>query len=129
MAKRSATPLGLRGLCAAGSLLVLAAAVAAQPAPPSFQASPEVYKVVSENDTYRVIEVTWAAGHRDAPHSHPMAATYFLTDCELRFFLPDGSTRDGKPKTGFSTVQAAIPSHSVQNVGTSPCKLVMFEPK
>lgn len=108
---------------------VLAAHAFAQSVPLSWQASPDVYKVVAESDTVRVIEVTWAPGQRDQAHGHPAAASYFLTDCRLRFFMPDGSTRDTEPRAGYAATQAPIPSHSVQNIGPSACKLVMFEPK
>jgi len=101
----------------------------AQGAPRSFDASPDVYKVAAKNDQYLVIQVTWAPGQRDADHSHPVSAGYYLTNCKLRFFLPDGKTRDAERKRGYSFVQDAIPSHSAQNIGKSVCKIVMFEPK
>jgi quercetin dioxygenase-like cupin family protein len=118
-----------RTVFAAAALGLLAAGAAAQTVPLSFQASPEVYKVVAESATQRVIEVTWAPGQRDLPHAHPAAAVYFVTDCRLRFFLPDGTSRDGEPKAGQAAVQGPVVSHAVQNIGTSVCKLVMFEPK
>ncbi|HET9821534.1 MAG TPA: hypothetical protein VFQ16_06895, partial [Burkholderiaceae bacterium] len=62
-------------------------------------------------------------------HSHPAAATYFLTDCRLRFFMPDGTTQDSAPMAGRAGVQGPIASHAVQNIGAAPCKLVMFEPR
>jgi hypothetical protein len=112
------------------SVAALAAAAQAQPAvPPSFVASPEVYRVVAENEQYRVVLVTWKPGQRDAPHAHPMAATYFLTDCVLRSFAPDGSSRDGSPKAGYAAVQPPIAAHQVENIGAAECRLVMFEPK
>jgi beta-alanine degradation protein BauB len=112
------------------TLASLSATVQAQPvAPPSFVASPEVYRVVAENDQYRVVLVSWKPGQRDASHAHPAAATYFLTDCVLRFFAPDGSRRDVLPKAGYAVVQEAIASHQVENVGPAECRLVMFEPK
>lgn len=127
----------LLGLCVASPLAWLTTSALAQVpspsvppmAPPPFQASPEVYKVIAENATHRVVEVTWAPGQRDAAHSHPTTATYFLTDCKLRFFQPDGSTHDAEPKAGTATILAPVSSHSAQNMGKQPCKVVMFEPK
>ena len=121
----------LLGLCVASPMACLAASALAQApsAPEPSKASPDVYKVVAQDAGYRVTEATWAPGQRDAAHAHPVAATYFLSDCQLRMFLPDGTTRDVARKAGFSNVQPAVPSHSVQNIGKQPCKLVIFEPQ
>ena len=117
-----------------GSLFALAALGAtgtaiAQTVPLSFVASPEIYKVIAENEQYRVIEVTWKPGQRDQFHSHPMSGGYFLTDCALRYHAPDGKFADGTRTAGRAFVQPAIPSHSLENIGQSACKLIMFEPK
>lgn len=113
------------------ALLLLAGPASAQApvAPRSFEASPEVYKVVAENDKLRVIKVAWAPGQRDALHSHPANGVYFLSDCELRFFQPDGSSVDFLRIQGSATAGPAIAAHSVQNIGKKPCELIQFEPK
>lgn len=36
---------------------------------------------------------------------------------------------DGYPPTGAALLQAAIPGHTVENVGKADCKLIMFEPQ
>ena len=113
----------------AATLLASTTAVLSQTAPLSFLASPEVYKVMAENEQYRIISVTWKPGQRDAPHSHPAAGVYFLTDCALRFFAADGTSRDGQPRAGYAAVQAPIASHSVENIGPADCQLIMFEPR
>ena len=111
-------------LCAAG-------AVWAQPptTPPGFVASPEVYKVIAENDKYRVIEVVWKPGQRDKVHSHPDNATYYLSDCRLRNQVGSAPPQDGIRIAGRASVQGLVPSHSIENIGTTDCRLIMFEPK
>jgi hypothetical protein len=42
--------------------------------------------------------------------------------------MPDGTSREGKPSAGAAIVQAPIPGHILENIGTSDCKLIMFEP-
>ena len=116
-------------LCSALCLLSLAAAATAEPASPSFTASPGVYKVVAENEQYRVVLASWKPGQRDAPHSHPFAAVFFISDCALRSFAPDGTSRDAAPLAGHAVMQQPIAAHSVQNIGSSPCQIVMFEAK
>lgn len=102
----------------------------AQTVPHSLVASPEIYKVIAENNQYRVIEVTWKVGQRDAVHSHPMSAVYYPMDCTLRGFDASG-TAIGQllNPAGTAVVQAPIAAHSVENIGSSDCKLIMFEPK
>ena len=99
-------------------------------APHSLAASPDIYKVIAENDKYRVIEVTWQPGQRDKMHSHPDSATYFPMDCMLRAFGANGELIGQRlAQAGSAGVQIPIPAHSVENAGTTACKLVMFEPK
>lgn len=84
--------------------------------------------MISQNEQFKLIVVTWKPGHKDKPHSHPASAVYFLNDCVLRAHAPDGSTRDLITKSGSGTVQAAIRLHAVENVGPADCRVVMFEP-
>jgi hypothetical protein len=98
--------------------------------PHSVVASPDIYKVIAEDARYRVIEVTWAAGQRDAQHSHPAAAVYYPMDCSLRQFGGDGAVLGQRDiPAGAANVQGPVPSHSVQNIGAKACKIIMFEPK
>ena len=100
----------------------------AQQLPRSFVASPDIYKVVAQNEQYKVISVTWKPGQKDVLHSHPANAVYYLTDCSLRIHAQDGSFRDAQPKAGFAIVQIPIPGHVLENVGSTDCRVVMFEP-
>jgi len=50
------------------------ATLLAQSAPPTYQGDPSVYKIIFENDSFRVIAATWKAGQTDQPHSHPIAS-------------------------------------------------------
>jgi hypothetical protein len=101
----------------------------AQTPPHSSVASPEIYKVIAENDQYRIIAVTWKPGQRDQFHSHPASGVYYLTDCALRNYAADGKFREGFPKAGAAVLQPPIPSHSIENIGKSDCNLIMFEPR
>lgn len=103
-------------------------ALAQQLLPRSFAVSPDIYKLVAQNDQYKVIAVTWKPGQKDVLHSHPANAVYYLTDCTLRIHAQDGSFRDAKPKAGAAIVQAPIPGHVLENIGATDCRLVMFEP-
>ena len=103
----------------------------AEAAPPSYKASPEVYKLISENEHFRVFEVTWKPGQRDAWHSHPGPLTaYSLTDCEaMRAHTPDGKFTDRGRKAGTVTYNPVIASHSLENRGKTDCKIIIVERK
>ena len=76
----------------------------AQVAPPGFVASPEVYKVIAENDKYRVIEVSWKPGQKDQAHSHPDAAVYYLSDCHMRNQFAGRPVQEGNTFAGTARV-------------------------
>lgn len=121
----------LAATLAAAAIAALAAAPAqaqAQQLPRSYIASPDIYRVLAQNDQFKVIAVTWKPGQKDVLHSHPANAVYYLTDCSLRLHAMDGSYRDAQPKAGAALVQAPIPGHVLENIGSSECRLIMFEP-
>lgn len=110
--------------------LAIPVSVSAQGVPPSYEASPEVYKLIAENDQFRVIQATWKPGQRDAWHSHAGAlASYLLTDCKSRVYTPDGKYQERSRKASEANFSPIIASHSYENVGTTECKLVMVERK
>ncbi len=88
-----------------------------------------VYKLVSENDQFRVIMATKAVGQRDAWHSHLPNTVYDLTDCQHRIYTPDGKTIENTAKAGSVFLQSAIPSHSTENIGTAECRQLIVERK
>ena len=97
---------------------------------PSYKADPAVYKVIAENEHFRVIISTWKPGQRDAMHSHegPLVG-YRLTDCNLKVYTPDGKTNARVAKAGEALFNPIIAAHSVENIGSSECKLVIVEKK
>ena len=110
-----------------GVALAAAGAAQADPVPRGYVASPEIYRVLAERDQRRVILVVWAPGQRDALHSHPAASGYFLTDCSLHYFFPDGREADRSFKAGAAFVQPDVVVHSLENRGAAECRVVMFE--
>jgi hypothetical protein len=94
------------------------AQAAPKEAPPSYVADPAVYKLVEENNLFRVIMVTKPAGSRDAWHSH-LPNNY----------TPDGKHTESTRKAGSVLLQPAIPSHSLENIGKAECKQLIVERK
>lgn len=109
------------------ALAIGAGPVMAKDLEPSYTESPDGYQLLSENENFRVNMATWKPGQRDKWHSYAgPAAIYRLTDCNMRAHTPDGKVVD-RPlaKRGSVNFNPAIAPHSLENVGTSDCQLVM----
>jgi len=113
------------------AIIVAATAAAAQNAPPSYQADPDVYKVVFEDQNFRVITGTWKKGGGvDKAHSHQLPfVVYPLNDCTLRLRNPDGTSRDANNKAGTAFAGPITASHTAENIGDSDCHVVFVERK
>jgi len=115
---------------ALGLLYLTTSLVAAQSAPPTYQGDPSVYKLIFEDQNFRVILATRKAGVHDKVHGHPAPGiVYNITDCNTKVYEPDGKTRDANSKAGTATAVAVIPSHSAENVGTADCQQLFLERK
>jgi hypothetical protein len=107
----------------------LSAAVA-QNAPPAYEADPSVYKIIFEDQNFRVIAATWQPGQTDKPHSHSVGSLgYALTDCALKVTSADGKVVEIDPKAGKANTVAMTPSHTATNVGPSECRVILVERK
>ena len=102
----------------------------AQNAPPTYEADPGVYKVIFEDQSFRVIAATWQPGQGDKPHSHSVASIgYALTDCSLKLASADGKVVELHPKAGMPNTVAITSSHTATNIGPSECRVVLIERK
>jgi hypothetical protein len=54
------------------ALLFVASSGLAQNAPPTYEGDPDVYKVIFEDQNFRVIAVTRKKGVHDKVHGHPV---------------------------------------------------------
>jgi hypothetical protein len=97
---------------------------------PSYKADPAVYQVISENEHFRVVMATWKPGQRDKWHSHegPLVS-YRLTDCKLVAYKSDGTTAQRGGPRGDVKYNPIITKHSLENVGTADCQILIVEKK
>jgi hypothetical protein len=123
------TIVGCTGLMAA-ALAATPLSACAQDAPLSHIANPGIYKVLSENELFRVVLGTWKPGQRDALHSHPASATYALTTCEVRIYGPNNvlGTEVQRPQ-GTAVMQGPVAAHMFENAGKSDCQILIVERK
>jgi hypothetical protein len=123
---RSATT----ALCFSALLYLSPSITFAQNAPPTYEADPSVYKILFEDQSFRVISATWKVGATDKAHSHTAPSVgYFVTDCTLRLRSADGKTVEINPKAGGSMAIANTPSHTAENAGSKECQAVLVERK
>jgi hypothetical protein len=122
-----------RNTLASSALICLASsAVLAQEVPPTYKGDPDVYKLIFENQYFRVIESTRKKGVRDKLHSHPVPSiVYFLTDCKGQLFGPDGKpvTSPNGAKAGTVRAVPIVKAHSAENLGSADCRQLFVERK
>jgi oxalate decarboxylase/phosphoglucose isomerase-like protein (cupin superfamily) len=106
-------------------------AVYAQDAKPSYESAPENYKVIFQDQNYRVIEASWKPGATDKPHTHPVPSViYFVTDCKLNLHNPDGKIVEANVKAGKAAPVPIVTNyHTAENVGAAECRSVVVEHK
>lgn len=118
------------GLSTLGLLTAAVCAAVAQTAPPTFQGDPDVYKVIFEDQNFRVIEAIRKAGVHDKTHGHPLpSVVYNVTDCSGNIYTPDGKSTPFSAKAGSVGAVPVVASHSAENTSTTDCHQIFFERK
>lgn len=85
----------IRTSAAIATVLVTATVAFAQNAPPTYQADPDVYKVIFEDQNFRVIATNRKKGVHDKEHVHPApSVVYNITDCATKTYTPDGKASE-----------------------------------
>jgi quercetin dioxygenase-like cupin family protein len=89
-------------------------------------AFPNNYSVIMENDTVRVLKITYAPGDKTAMHHHPDAIVVALTGTTTKFTMPDGSTQDVALAADAGNYMPGG-EHSPENVGGSALDAILVE--
>ena len=111
-------------------LYLISSAAIAQNAPPTYQGDSDVYKVIFEDQNFRVIEVLRKKGVHDKAHGHPVpSVVYNVTDCDTKLYASDGKSTDNHRKAGTANAVPVIASHSAENIGPADCRQVFVERK
>jgi quercetin dioxygenase-like cupin family protein len=97
-------------------------------APDPVYASPDVYRVMFENDSVRVLDIKLKAGEQSEMHSHPSYLVYALSSCKIKFSSMDGESGDFDIRAG-ETMWRDAESHSATNIGDSDCHVLNIEIK
>ena len=86
------------------------------------------YKVELENDSVRVLRISYKPGEKSVMHSHPNAVAVYLSNSTMKMTTPDGKSEDITAKVGGASWTPAG-SHLPQNIGGTPAEVVLVELK
>jgi quercetin dioxygenase-like cupin family protein len=89
---------------------------------------PKHYKVEFENESVRVLRISYGPGEKSVMHDHPNSVAVFLTGGTTRMTMPEGAPQDVPSKAG-AAVWTPAGSHLPQNVGSKPFELILVELK
>jgi len=114
----------IRILCLTSAIVALAAlSASAQSDAPA----PKHMTVIFENSQVRVLRAKLGPGDKSEPHELRDAVSIPLTDYEIKFTAPDGSSHGGQRKVGEP---AWLPASSrVSEVGDKPAEAIIVELK
>lgn len=91
-------------------------------------ASPDIYRVVLENDRVRVLDIRLKPGQRSPMHTHPDFLVHALSDSTVRFTKPDGTSQDVTMKAGDTAWNEAV-AHAAENIGATEAHVLNIELK
>jgi len=93
------------------------------------EVSPDVYKVLLDNEDVKVLEVTFEPGQSDNMHDHYPVTFYLLQGGKAQVTLPDGTVTEGEFPTGFTGHNTEKVRHQVKNIGENTIKILLVERK
>jgi quercetin dioxygenase-like cupin family protein len=86
------------------------------------------YKVEFENDEVRVLRITYGPEEKSVMHSHSEGVAIFMTDGDVKFTVPDGTTQDSKVKAG-QVIWSPETTHQPENTGKKSFEVIQIELK
>jgi beta-alanine degradation protein BauB len=100
----------------------------AEKTPRSYVASPDIFNVIARNEQGVLVLADWKPGQRSNYYSQPARLSYSLTACELRYTTPKGLSWVNQFGAERGGAVAADESISVENVGSTECRVLIFQP-
>jgi beta-alanine degradation protein BauB len=92
------------------------------------QISPDVHRVIFENDTIRLLEVTVKPGATVPMHTNPENINYILAGGTLRLVNPDDSVVDVQV-VERQVIPAPVGRHAVENIGPTEVRTLCIDLK
>ncbi len=93
------------------------------------EVSPDIYKVLLDNEDVKVLEVTFEPGQSDNLHDHNPMTIYVLEGGKVQGTLPDGTVNERDIPSGFVGHQFEKVRHQIKNIGDNTIKIILVERK
>lgn len=114
------------------ALILIFFAVSTPAAGPSIdpvRLSPDMYRVLLENEHVRMVEYRIEPGQKEPWHTHPAKAMYVIEGGRLKITLPDDTSFVADEKAGEAHWMGAVGRHYGENVGDTTVRIVLVEVK
>ena len=92
-------------------------------------ASPDMYRVLLENEHVRVVQYEIRPGESDGWHTHPAKTSYVSSGGTLRITTADGTSFVVEEESGAAAWLDAIGKHYGENIGDSIVRIILVEIK
>ncbi len=92
------------------------------------RADPKHCKVEFENDKVRVLRISYGPNEKSIMHSHAPGAVISLSDQQVRFRFPNGTSEEKHMTTGQAGWVDAT-THLPENLRSEPLELIYVEVK
>ena len=93
------------------------------------QVSPEIYEVLFENETVKVMKVSFAPGQEDNMHDHYPFTGYLINGGKAQVTMPDGKVNEREFPSGFIAHNGNGIRHRVKNIGSNDINIILIEHK
>jgi beta-alanine degradation protein BauB len=97
--------------------------------PDPVKVSPGIYKIIAENELFRIVEITAKPGEKDEMHGHPANVYYVLSGAEGTLYTEEGEPKMLELKEGMASFQEPVEKHQFENSGDTDIRVIMFELK
>jgi beta-alanine degradation protein BauB len=92
------------------------------------KSNPDVYRLVFENPSVRVLRVMVKPGAKTIMHEHPDTVIVALSDARVKFTLADGKSVEA-PLKADQAMWAPAEKHSGENLETTAAEVILVELK
>jgi beta-alanine degradation protein BauB len=91
--------------------------------------SPQLYKVLLENDQVRVLEYRLKPGEKEPMHTHTVGLVYIFGDAKMRTTYPDGRSDETSGGGGGEAHWRVPVTHALQNIGNTEAHALAIDVK
>lgn len=90
--------------------------------------APHMYKVITENDRVRILNVHSQPGVTTEMHTHPAQVAIAIVDSKFKFTTPNGQTMEAELKAGQAMYLDPI-EHATEITGAAASHVILVELK